>query len=294
MALRLAARPPVGSDSWIEELRNSVIASEIEGDFPVLGRGLAQRVDDALALIEARDNRLADDVLLEARRARRRVAVLLIARWLVTEQRSEPEELAWIDELGGYSVVHRSGLESSMDGYYAWRDATIAIIREEGAKHEVPVASREKAVEMVRRSCDATVKRMAGSFDAHRLKQARLLEESERQIRTIFATMPCGGCLVDSDNRIALANQAAADLLRLPLDRLRGMHVRQLTKDMKDQDGGPLRSPLSELARETGTPQAPIFAYQTAEAVFAGCRSTRRRFSTARAPSALCSSSSWT
>jgi PAS domain S-box-containing protein len=213
-------------------------------------------VDDALELIESRDRRIADDVLLEARRARRRVAVLLIARWLATERRSEPEELAWIDELGEYSALHGSGLESSMDGYFAWRDATIAIIREEAARGGVPAASRDQAVEMVRRSCDATVKRMAGSFDAHRLKEAILLEESDRQIRTIFATMPCGGCLVGPDNRILLANQAAAELLQVPLERLQGAHTRVVTKEMRNADGSPLSTPLSELVRRSGTAQA--------------------------------------
>jgi len=256
MAKHAPAAVVAGSQAWMERLLRTAISSRSGGDVAQLGHGLAARVEDCLALIEATDRiHVMDQALLQERRLRQRVAVLLIARWLASGERATPEELEWIGKLGEYSAARGSGLATSIEGYYRWRDATIAILREEASKRSVVSTVLEPALETVRLSCDATLKGMAASFDAHRLEQARLLQESERRIRTIFTTMPCGGYLVGIDGRITFANEAASELLGLTAGELIGTHVRTLSNRLTTEEGIQPSIPLSELVLKTGEAQ---------------------------------------
>lgn len=246
----------VGSDLWIQNLALAVVASRSDGDFAALGRGLATRVEECLAAIEAGDQRLDGDKTLQiARLVHRRVAVLFIARWLVSGERTTPGELEWMGRLGEFNAALGGTLQGSIEGYYRWRDATITVLFDEGLNRGITAASVEKAVAMVRRSCDATLKRMAASFDAHRLEQSRALEESEGRVRTIFESMPCGGCLIGSDGRVILANRAAGELLHVRPDDLVGATDRDLTHRLTSEDGTRLSVPISEVARDTGEVQ---------------------------------------
>ncbi len=212
-----------------------------------LGLAVGARAEEVLERQDGRLGRESDPLYSsdyeEDRRLRSFFGTLFIARWLATGERASRDELAWMVRGGRLAVAEGVPFSRTVRGYQAWRDAVIEVIEEEASRLGTPPAIVAEAVAMTRASCDATLARMAGQQDVHRIEMLQRLAESEERFRSLFQTVSCGVIVFDRDGNVLELNDAVASLLGAgSARRLRSANLLTSTVQVIDETGVDLRA----------------------------------------------------
>ena len=142
-----------------------------------LGRALLERADEVGQMV---DEQFAVDLKGNAY-ARARLGTELIARWLSTDEAASDEAVARLSRQGEQAILEDVDLASVAKAYFAWRDITIAVLREEGYRIGTSQHLLTLATNVVRFSCDGSLARLIRQFDdTRRSLQHRLREEQAR------------------------------------------------------------------------------------------------------------------
>ena len=187
----------------------------------------------------------------EVQRQRTYFGTLFVARWLVCGMETDEEEHAWLTLGSRLAVAEAVPTSRTMGGYYAWRDAVIEILSEEAERLDTPDAIRRAAVHMARRSCDASLLRMAREMDRHRDRVTAALAESEQRFRSLYRSMACGVVLVNAEGRVIDCNDAALAIIGVDEATLRRADLFHVEAGLHDEQGRPV-TPLALEAVSTG------------------------------------------
>jgi diguanylate cyclase (GGDEF)-like protein len=142
-----------------------------------LGRALLERADEVGQMV---DEQFAADLRGNAY-ARARLGTVLIARWLSTDEAASDEAVARLSRQGELAILEDVALASVAKAYFAWRDITIAVLREEGYRIGASQHLLTLATNVVRFSCDGSLVRLIRQFDdTRRSLQHRIKEEQTR------------------------------------------------------------------------------------------------------------------
>jgi PAS domain S-box-containing protein len=182
------------------------------------------------------------------RSASQRLGFELFARWLRTGVISTREERTWIGELGELGARHGVSIASMTRGYLVFRDVTLELINEEAARLETPPDILDRVRQMNSFSCDSSILWMTRNFDHQKELQAaeeeRLNAElvaSEGRFRSVYDSIACGVMVVAADGTITGCNDAAAQLLEYPADKMIGTNVFNIGPSYKDELGADLK-----------------------------------------------------
>ncbi len=108
---------------------------------------------------------LPSDAYLEYREARTVFGTLVIARWLFCGIATDPDEMEWMSQGGAMAARESISIVETTRGYQHWRNVLIEVAREEAARLAMPADLLEEVVLVVRRSGDASLVRVAKSYD---------------------------------------------------------------------------------------------------------------------------------
>ncbi|WP_127782046.1 GGDEF domain-containing protein [Rhodococcus sp. X156] len=140
-------------------------------------RSVAETVA-ATVTIERRPDGVAADVVSRLIMVPCVLATELIGRYLATGEGATPSESRALADSGGPSATDNFGLADIARCYLAWRDVTISVAREEGARLGVDDELLRQVYRIVRQSCDASLVHMVREFDVKRYDlQDRLAAE---------------------------------------------------------------------------------------------------------------------
>jgi signal transduction histidine kinase len=103
---------------------------------------------------------------LDYRWGRSVVGTLLLARWLVSGIVADEEEVDWISRSGGAAAREGVPLVETTRGHHYWRDILIDVAREEAARRGIPEDVLEEVVQVININADASIVRIANSYDA--------------------------------------------------------------------------------------------------------------------------------
>ena len=168
------------------------------------------------------------------RSSRRRLGTELIGRWLATDEPASDEEVARLSQQGEQAILEDAVLASVAKAYFAWRDITIAVLKEEGYRLEVSERLLTLATNVVRFSCDGSLVRLIRQFDeTRRSLQQRLQEEqarlAHRALHDQLTGLPNRALLSDRLRQTAGAQERRgtdAVLLYLDLDNFKAINDR--------------------------------------------------------------------
>jgi|SRR5579859_996817 len=107
----------------------------------------------------------ASSAYLEYRWGRSVVGTLLIARWLVSGIVADKEELEYITRSGGAAAREGVPLVETTRGHHHWRRTLIDVVQEEGSRLHTPQAVIDDVVRAVHDNSDASLIRIANSYD---------------------------------------------------------------------------------------------------------------------------------
>jgi signal transduction histidine kinase len=126
------------------------------------------------------EDKEASDAYLQLRWARTLVGTLLIARWLITGIGTDREEMEWVTNSGTMAAREGVSIVITTRAFHVWRDLLIEVAREEAARLGTPADVLEEAVQITRRSCDASLVRIADAYDTQlRASNAQLERASQ-------------------------------------------------------------------------------------------------------------------
>src|SRR5207249_8159992 len=80
-------------------------------------------------------------------------------------ERAGEEESAWISLGGEMGAAEGVSMALGMRGYYVWRDSVADVLREEAARLKSPPSMLAMALDVANASCDASLLRMARTYD---------------------------------------------------------------------------------------------------------------------------------
>ena len=146
-----------------------------------IGRRAEEIHERALAIVYPEgEDKGASDAYLQLRWARTLVGTLLIARWLVTGIGTDDDEMAWVTNSGTMAAREGVSIVVTTRAFHVWRDILIEVAREEAKRLGTPHDVLEEAVQVTRRSCDASLVRIADAYDTQlRASNAQLQKASE-------------------------------------------------------------------------------------------------------------------
>jgi PAS domain S-box-containing protein len=224
-----------------------------------LGDALLARAPDCVRMCEERRTGVGiAEVGTPEFRGRRSASQLLgfqlFARWLRTGEISTREERTWIGALGELGARHGVSIASMTRGYLVFRDVTLELINQEAERLETPSDVLDRVRRMNSYSCDSSILWMTKNFDHQKELQAaeevRLnaqLVASEGRFRSVYDSIACGVMVVTADGTITGCNDAAAQLLEFPAEKMIGTNVFSIGSNYKDELGAKLkRVPTAE------------------------------------------------
>ncbi len=243
-----------------------------------LGDALLARDADCVRMCEQRRDALSIAELGRPdfgarRRASQLLALQLFARWLRTGEVINREERRWLGELGELGARFGVSISSMTRGYLIFRDVSLELINEEAARLETPLDILDRVRQMISLSCDSSVLWMTRTFDHQKELQAaeevRLnvqLVASEARFRTLFESIACGVLVVSPEGIITSSNDAAAELLEIPHDKLVGHSVFAAGSIYKDEAGANFeRVPTAEAVATRKPVRARVVKYHFAD-----------------------------
>ena len=195
-----------------------------------LGRALLARADEVGQMV---NEQFAVDLRGNAF-VTARLGTELIGRWLATDEPASDEEVARLSQQGEQAILEDAVLASVAKAYFAWRDITIAVLKEEGYRLEVSERLLTLATNVVRFSCDGSLVRLIRQFDeTRRSLQQRLQEEqarlAHRALHDQLTGLPNRALLSDRLRQTAGAQERRgtdAVLLYLDLDNFKAINDR--------------------------------------------------------------------
>ena len=204
---------------------STVSAERIE-----LGRALLARADDVGRMV---DEQFAQDLQGHAY-VTARLGTELIGRWLATDQAASDEDEAVLAQQGEQAILEDAVLASVAKAYFAWRDITIAVLKEEGYRLGVGERLLTLATNVVRFSCDGSLVRIIRQFDdTRRFLQERLNDEqarlAHRALHDQLTGLPNRTLLTDRLRQAAASLErrgTGAVLLYLDLDNFKAINDR--------------------------------------------------------------------
>jgi diguanylate cyclase (GGDEF)-like protein len=116
-----------------------------------------------------------DEDLLQAIARTDVEATKVLGRWIATGEQASREEMDRLGELG--ELADRLPLCHLVKAYLTWRDVVSAALDGEAESLGVGAAPSAEIREMIARSCDASMVRMARRFDRQREKLQEQLEQ---------------------------------------------------------------------------------------------------------------------
>jgi diguanylate cyclase (GGDEF)-like protein len=204
--------------SWASEQQTPAVATTWRGigsamsdssadtDRRRLGIALGQCAEECCDAIEARlarhrwAGRAPSATYLERSRHTRQFGILLMARWLVSALPPDDDEMLWISSRGELAAAETIAVVNLVRTYLVWRDVVIEAIVTESARLKVASPVRDEAIDIVRRSCDASLTRTGAAFDAHTDSLRARLEDEGHVLRYLALH----DSLTGLSNRVAL------------------------------------------------------------------------------------------
>jgi diguanylate cyclase (GGDEF)-like protein len=181
----------------------------VSDDRVALGRAVQARADEVGTLV----NRAFAAELAGEAFATSRLGTYLIGHWLATDEVASANDEAVLSGQGEQAILENAELGTVAKAYLAWRDATTAVIIEEGQRLPVAAEVVDLACHVVRLSCDGSLVRIVRQFDATR----RALQKRLRQEQASLAHQALHDQLTGLPNRALLTDrlgQAATSLDR--------------------------------------------------------------------------------
>ena len=154
-----------------------------------LGIALGRRAEDCARLSEERLAGFAwlgqapSEDYLRTRRVATWFGSLLVARWLVSDERPAEEELAYLSERGRRVAEEGLSVVNMARGYLVWRDVTNDVLSEEAHRLGTDPRVLATAHAVVRATCDGNLVRMARAFDEHLHDVSARLEVERENLR---------------------------------------------------------------------------------------------------------------
>jgi diguanylate cyclase len=195
-----------------------------------LGRSLLARAHEVGQMV---DDQFAVDLRGNAY-VTARLGTELIGRWLATDQAASDEDEAVLAQQGEQAILEDAVLASVAKAYFAWRDITIAVLKEEGYRLGVSERLLTLATNVVRFSCDGSMVRIIRQFDdTRRSLQQRLNDEqarlAHRALHDQLTGLPNRALLADRLRQAAVSLErrgSGAVLLYLDLDNFKAINDR--------------------------------------------------------------------
>ncbi|HEV7678245.1 MAG TPA: GGDEF domain-containing protein [Candidatus Dormibacteraeota bacterium] len=159
------------------------------GPHPGLGLALGRRAEDCARVAATRIDGFGwtgqppSDTYLDSRFRHMWFGTLLVARWLVTGEVANSDELDWISRSGRSAALEGLSVVNIARAYLVWRDVVIEALVEEAAITGASDAALDVAIRVVRATCDGNLMRMTRTFDAHLKEIAAELEDERRHLR---------------------------------------------------------------------------------------------------------------
>jgi diguanylate cyclase (GGDEF)-like protein len=206
------------------------VDASVSAERIALGRALLARADEVGQMV---DEQFAVDLRGNAY-ATARLGTELIGRWLSTDEAASDEDEAVLAAQGEQAILEDAVLASVAKAYFAWRDITIAVIKEEGYRLGVSERLLTLATNVVRFSCDGSLVRIIRQFDdTRRSLQQRLNEEqatlAHRALHDQLTGLPNRALLADRLRQAAGSLErrgTGAVLLYLDLDNFKAINDR--------------------------------------------------------------------
>jgi len=195
-----------------------------------LGRALAARAHEVGTMV---DQQFTADLRGNAY-VTARLGTELIASWLTTDEAASDEDVSTLAQQGEQAILEDAVLATVAKAYFAWRDTTVAVLKEEGSRLGVSEQLLDMATNVVRFSCDGSLVRLIRQFDdTRRSLQQRLHEEqgrlAHRALHDQLTGLPNRALLADR-LRLAAASLerrgTGAVLLYLDLDNFKAINDR--------------------------------------------------------------------
>ena len=106
------------------------------------------------------------EAYLENRWGRSVVGTLMIARWLVSGMRSDPDELDYISRSGAAAAREGVPLVETVRGHHHWHRTVVEVAREEAARLGTPDEVLNEVIRVIDDNADASIVRLANAYDA--------------------------------------------------------------------------------------------------------------------------------
>ncbi|HET7419185.1 MAG TPA: ATP-binding protein [Candidatus Dormibacteraeota bacterium] len=135
-----------------------------------LGMAIGQRSEEIYArtialLYRHQPAPPASSAYLDYRWGRSVVGTLMVARWLVSEQLADKDELEYITRSGAAAAREGVPLVETTRGHHHWRRVLIEVAREEAARLGTPYGVLSEVVHVINDNADASLVRLANAYD---------------------------------------------------------------------------------------------------------------------------------
>ena len=106
------------------------------------------------------------EAYLENRWGRSVVGTLMIARWLVSGMRSDPDELEYISRSGAAAAREGVPLVETVRGHHHWHRTVVEVAREEAGRLGTPDEVLNEVIHVIDDNAEASIVRLANAYDA--------------------------------------------------------------------------------------------------------------------------------